>query len=112
MFSLREIVQAVQGKLVQGPDTGSVQSVSIDSRMVQKGQLFIAVKGEILWASCFLRSFVIAKSCGLSTPYVLPSMTVSTRAGNPVSRRHPTSFLQFASLAIISGVSSWAGVPS
>jgi len=47
MFTIAEIIEAAKGSLVQGPAGGQVRGVCIDSRIVKKGELFIAVKGEI-----------------------------------------------------------------
>ncbi|MDE2221869.1 MAG: UDP-N-acetylmuramoyl-tripeptide--D-alanyl-D-alanine ligase [Candidatus Omnitrophica bacterium] len=47
MFTIQEILKAVKGDLLQGPARGRCVSVSIDSRHVKKGQLFIAIKGEV-----------------------------------------------------------------
>jgi len=47
MFTINEILKATKGALVQGPAEGRVRSVCIDSRVVKKGALFIAVKGEV-----------------------------------------------------------------
>ena len=46
MFTIDELIQATEGRLVQGPAKGSVRSVCIDSRLVRQGQLFIAIKGD------------------------------------------------------------------
>jgi len=47
IFTIREIIDATNGRLVQGPALGKVRSVGIDSRIVKKGELFIAVKGDV-----------------------------------------------------------------
>ena len=60
MFTINEIIQATKGALIQGPSTGRVYGVCIDSRLVQKGELFIAVKGEIFDGHDFIAD-VIAK---------------------------------------------------
>jgi UDP-N-acetylmuramoyl-tripeptide--D-alanyl-D-alanine ligase len=60
MFTIAQIIEAVQGTLVQGPAKASVGAVCIDSRTVKKGELFIAVKGEIFDGHDFIDQ-VIAK---------------------------------------------------
>jgi len=47
MFTVQEIIAATKGTLTQGPVTSVVRSVSIDSRVVKKGELFIAIKGDV-----------------------------------------------------------------
>ena len=47
MFTISEIIEATKGTLVQGPAIGRVRSVCIDSRIVKKGELFIAIKGDV-----------------------------------------------------------------
>ncbi len=44
-FGLREILGAVEGELILGNPGESFPGVSIDSRTVRKGEIFIAVKG-------------------------------------------------------------------
>ncbi len=60
MFTITEIIEAAKGTLVQGPAKGQARSVCIDSRIVKKGELFIAVKGEVFDGHDFIDS-VIAK---------------------------------------------------
>jgi UDP-N-acetylmuramoyl-tripeptide--D-alanyl-D-alanine ligase len=43
---LKEIAEATGGVLLKGDPKGSISSVEIDSRRVQKGGLFIAIEGE------------------------------------------------------------------
>jgi len=45
-ISLREIVNAVQGRVMAGTDDLTVDAVTIDSRQVPPGALFVAIKGE------------------------------------------------------------------
>ena len=47
MFTVEQVIEATGGKLIGGPAKRAVRGVSIDSRIVAKGQMFIAVKGEI-----------------------------------------------------------------
>jgi UDP-N-acetylmuramoyl-tripeptide--D-alanyl-D-alanine ligase len=60
MFTVAEIIEATKGTLVQGPAGQRVRSVCIDSRVVKKRELFIAVKGEVFDGHGFIDS-VIAK---------------------------------------------------
>jgi len=45
MFTLNEIVRITKGSLVQGNGLAKVRRVSIDSRRIRAGDLFVAVKG-------------------------------------------------------------------
>jgi len=47
MFTIPEIIEATKGTLVHGAAEARVRSVSIDSRIVKKGELFIAIKGDV-----------------------------------------------------------------
>lgn len=47
MFTIDEILKATNGMLVQGPQKGRARSVCIDSRVIKKDELFMAVKGEV-----------------------------------------------------------------
>jgi len=60
MFTVSEILKAAKGKLTQGPAGSRAKDVSIDSRVVKKGELFIAVKGDVFDGHEFIDS-VIAK---------------------------------------------------
>ena len=60
MFTIAEILEATKGTLVQGPARGRVRSVCIDSRIVKKGELFIAIKGDVFDGHDFIDD-VIAK---------------------------------------------------
>ena len=59
-LQLTEIIEATKGTLVQGPARARVRSVCIDSRIVKKGELFIAVKGDVFDGHDFIDG-VIAK---------------------------------------------------
>ena len=45
-FSLKSVLQSVQGELILGNPRDSFSGVSIDSRTVKKGDIFIAIKGN------------------------------------------------------------------
>jgi len=60
MFTIAEIIKATKGQLVQGSLKAKVKAVCIDSRMVKKGELFIAIKGDVFDGHDFLDG-VIAK---------------------------------------------------
>ncbi len=58
MFTINDIVEAVGGQLIQGPEKVSVKSVCIDSRNVQKDEVFIAIKGDIFDGHDFITEVV------------------------------------------------------
>lgn len=60
MFTLQEILQATNGRLTQGPGKTGVLNVSIDSRQVKKGDVFLAIKGDLFDGHDFLKD-VVAK---------------------------------------------------
>ena len=45
-FTIAEILQAAQGKLIQGNPNTAITQVSTDSRTIKKGDLFVALVGE------------------------------------------------------------------
>jgi len=58
MFSISDIIKATNGKLVQGTSQTQVKSVSIDSRVVQKSELFMAIKGDVFDGHDFIDGVV------------------------------------------------------
>ena len=79
MLTIAEIVQATRGRLIQGRLSANIHGVSINSRTVKKGDLFVAIIGERFDAHAFIaqavkkgaRAVVVSKKvvCG-------PSVTV------------------------------------
>ena len=45
MWTLKQIVEAMKGSLIQGKASVRIKGISIDSRTLERGQLFIAIKG-------------------------------------------------------------------
>jgi UDP-N-acetylmuramoyl-tripeptide--D-alanyl-D-alanine ligase len=58
MFDIHDIISATKGRLIQGPPAGRVAGVSIDSRTLKKGDVFIAIKGERFDGHRFIRKAV------------------------------------------------------
>jgi len=58
MFTINEIIKATKGKLVQGAAKARVASVCIDSRVVNKNEVFIAVKGDVFDGHDFIQDVV------------------------------------------------------
>jgi len=56
MFTINEILEATKGTLVQGLAQVQAHSVCIDSRIVKKGELFVAIKGEVFDGHDFIDS--------------------------------------------------------
>ena len=46
VFSLKDILKATAGKLVSGAAETTFYGISTDSRLINKGNLFIALKGD------------------------------------------------------------------
>src|SRR3989338_1919649 len=46
MWTIREISQATAGELVAGNPDEEIAGVSIDSRTIKKGDIFICIRGE------------------------------------------------------------------
>jgi len=46
MFKIYELVRASQGKLISGDGQKNVKGISIDSRKIQKGEAFLAIRGD------------------------------------------------------------------
>ncbi|MBI4845968.1 MAG: UDP-N-acetylmuramoyl-tripeptide--D-alanyl-D-alanine ligase [Candidatus Omnitrophica bacterium] len=46
MFSLSEIIQSTKGTRIKGNEDLSVKSIAIDSRTLNEGELFLAIKGD------------------------------------------------------------------
>ncbi len=58
MFTIREILKAIDGKLMQGSINAYVNGVAIDSRAIEPNELFIAIKGENFDGHDFVRKVV------------------------------------------------------
>ena len=58
MFSLKEIVRATGGALVTKSRGTRIKGISIDSRTVKKGELFIAIKGPYFDGHDFIKEVV------------------------------------------------------
>jgi UDP-N-acetylmuramoyl-tripeptide--D-alanyl-D-alanine ligase len=58
MFRLKEIVEAVDGRVLSGDPQLRIEGVSIDSRTIKHGQLFVAIKGSRFDGHDFIREAV------------------------------------------------------
>jgi UDP-N-acetylmuramoyl-tripeptide--D-alanyl-D-alanine ligase len=101
MFTISEILKATKGTLIQGPDRGRVCAVCIDSRIIKKGELFIAVKGDVFDGHDFIEG-VVARGVRVMVvhkPVVVKDPEVSvirikdtTRALGDMARFHRLRF--------------------
>lgn len=60
MFNVVDIIAATGGRLLSGKKESNVNGISIDSRHVKRGQLFVAIKGDLFDGHDFIDD-VIAK---------------------------------------------------
>ncbi len=101
MFNLQELLRATAGALISGPDKVRVSAVGIDSRNIKKGEVFVAVKGDIFDGHDFIAD-VVAKGVGVvmvHKPVGLNNAKVSvilvkdtTRALGDLARFHRLRF--------------------
>ena len=101
MFTINEIIEATKGTLVQGPGRGRVASVCIDSRIAKKGELFIAIKGDVFDGHDFIdgvvargvRVLVVHKPVKVKEPQVSVILVKDTvRALGDIARFHRMRF--------------------
>jgi UDP-N-acetylmuramoyl-tripeptide--D-alanyl-D-alanine ligase len=101
MFTITEIIEAAKGTLVQGPAQAQVRSVCIDSRMVKKGELFIAIKGDVFDGHDFIdgvvakgvRVLVVHKPIEVKDPKISVIQVKDTiRALGDIARFHRLRF--------------------
>ncbi|MBU6179192.1 MAG: UDP-N-acetylmuramoyl-tripeptide--D-alanyl-D-alanine ligase, partial [Verrucomicrobia bacterium] len=79
-LSLLQIAGWVDGALIQGTPSGTVSSISTDSRKVAAGDLFIALKGEQFDAHKFLGEVAGAGAAAMLVS-ALPPETESYQGG-------------------------------
>ena len=101
MFTIAEIIEATKGALVQGPAKGQVRAVCIDSRTVKKGELFIAVRGDVFDGHDFIdgvitkgvRVLVVHKPIKVKDPKTSVILVKdTTRALGDIARFHRLRF--------------------
>jgi UDP-N-acetylmuramoyl-tripeptide--D-alanyl-D-alanine ligase len=70
----KDCLSAMEGQLLQGDPDCLFQGVSINSRAVSKGELFVCVKGERFDGHDFLNDVIVREAAGiiLSDPKKLP----------------------------------------
>ena len=101
MFTINEIIEATKGTLIQGTAKGRVRSVCIDSRVVKKGELFIAIKGDVFDGHDFIdgvvdkgaKVLIVHKSVEVKSPLVIVIRVEDTmRALGDIARFHRLRF--------------------
>lgn len=78
-FTIEEIIAAVDGRLLQGNPKLRVRGVNTDSRQIQAGELFIALKGERFDGHCFVETAAqsgAAAAVVMETVAAPPGLTV------------------------------------
>lgn len=68
-IEVSEIAQITDGFLANGPDGVRVQSISIDTRTLARGDLFVPIKGENFDGHQFLTQALLAGACGFVTDH-------------------------------------------
>ncbi|MDD5665314.1 MAG: UDP-N-acetylmuramoyl-tripeptide--D-alanyl-D-alanine ligase [Candidatus Omnitrophica bacterium] len=58
MFKIYELVKASQGKLISGDDQTVVKGISIDSRKINKGEAFLAIRGDNFDGHDFIKTAI------------------------------------------------------
>ncbi len=64
MLNIKEIVQASNGKLLNGNDSTFVEGYKIDSRLIEKGDFYIPIIGEKVDGHIFIEDVVRKGACG------------------------------------------------
>ena len=67
MFSVKEILKATDGRLIQGRDTASVSGISADTRSIRPGDLFIALEGPNFDGHNFIEEAAGKGACAIVT---------------------------------------------
>ncbi len=65
MFTIQEILEATGGRLINGNPQIEVGGISIDSRTIKPGELFIAIKGNRFDGHDFIKEAINKKATGV-----------------------------------------------
>jgi len=65
MFTIDEILKATNGKLVSGQPQNIVSGISTDSRTINRGELFIALKGDNFDGYNFINECLVRGATGI-----------------------------------------------
>jgi len=64
MFTVQEILEATSGRLIQGNINSKMKGISIDSRTIESGELFIAIAGKTFDGHNFINETIKKSSIG------------------------------------------------
>ncbi len=76
-WTVDQLLEATQGRLVTGDRATAVRGVCLDSRQLQPGEAFLAIRGQRLDAHAFLPEAIVRGASGLiisALPVRLPSV--------------------------------------
>ena len=65
LFTAAEIVSATGGRLIRGDSSLAVPGISIDSRTIRSGELFLAIRGERFDGHRFVYEALARGACGV-----------------------------------------------
>jgi UDP-N-acetylmuramoyl-tripeptide--D-alanyl-D-alanine ligase len=65
MFTIEEIIKATEGRLIKGPARQAIDGISTDSRTVNNGELFVALKGIRFDGHFFIKDCISRGALGL-----------------------------------------------
>src|SRR3989304_7234297 len=64
MLTIEEIIKATGGKILHGSYVLPVSGISIDSRTIKDGELFVAIKGDVFDGHNFIEDAMKKGACG------------------------------------------------
>src|SRR3989304_1911225 len=64
MLTIEEIIKATGGKILHGSYVLPVSGISIDSRTIKDGELFVAIKGDVFDGHNFIEEAMKKGACG------------------------------------------------
>src|SRR4030067_2269865 len=64
MITIDEIVKSTGGKLIHGNREFTASGISIDSRNIKEGELFVAIKGDVFDGHTFIEEALKKGACG------------------------------------------------
>ena len=100
MLTIQEIKEATKGKLICEELTVKIQSVSIDSRLIKKGSVFIAIVGRRFDGHDFVRAairngaiaVVVSKKVSCSEDIAVICVKDTTKALGYIAAWHRRQF--------------------
>ena len=101
MFTVNELIQAGQGRLIQAGTAKKVSGIALDSRTIRPGEAFLALKGENFDGHDFISQAVRKgcrciirqrKSCAVASGITVIEVADSIRALGAIARFHRRRF--------------------